>query len=60
MKDWVIVHADKAIHICADDKSTILVTDPGVYCGAVPRQRRGIAAQDMVPSVGDQTLSGSS
>jgi hypothetical protein len=60
MKEWVIMQADKAIHICADDKSTILVTDRGVYCGAVPRQRRGIAAQDAASSAGDQTLSGSS
>jgi hypothetical protein len=43
MKEWVISHADKVVHICADDNSTIPVTDPGVYGGAVPRQRRVIA-----------------
>jgi hypothetical protein len=41
------------VHICADDKSTIAVTDPGFYCGAVPRQRRVIAAQGVTPSVCD-------
>jgi hypothetical protein len=53
MKQWVIAHADKVIHICADDKLTVPVTAPGVYCGAVPRQRRVIAAQEMTLSVGN-------
>jgi hypothetical protein len=60
MKEWVLAHADKVVHICAEDKSTIAVTDPGVYCGAVPRQHSVIAAQDVTPSVGDHDLSGSS
>jgi hypothetical protein len=33
--------------------STIPITDPSVYCGAVPRQRRVVAAQDRTPSIGD-------
>jgi hypothetical protein len=53
MKECAIAHADKVFHICADDKSTIPVTDLGVYCGAVPRQRRVIATRDVTPSVGD-------
>jgi hypothetical protein len=31
MKEWVIAYADKVVRICADDNSTIPVTDPGVY-----------------------------
>jgi hypothetical protein len=53
MKDWVVAHADKVVHICAEDKSTIPGTEPGVYCGTVPRQRRVIVSQDVTPSVGD-------
>jgi hypothetical protein len=56
VKEWVVAHADKIIHTYADDKSTIPVTDAGVYYGAVPRQRRGIAAQDLTPSVGEQDI----
>jgi hypothetical protein len=52
MKEWAIAHDDKVVHICTDDKSTIPVTDLGVYCGAVPRQRRVITARDVTPSVG--------
>jgi hypothetical protein len=33
MKEWLIAHADKVVHICANERSTIPVTDPGVYCG---------------------------
>jgi hypothetical protein len=44
MKDWAIARADTVDHIRADDKSTIPVTDPGVCCVAVLRQRRVIAA----------------
>jgi hypothetical protein len=37
MREWVIAHADKVVHICSDDKSNIPVADRGIYCGAVPR-----------------------
>jgi hypothetical protein len=30
MKEWAIAHADTVVHIRADDKSNIPVTDPGV------------------------------